>query len=150
MKLAYAILADAAEVSPNGKLTLMGGNIGSFNTPSFPAVQSRLSLAVNLLVEPSDDPSNTDSSQENNGSAAAPKFRIECLEPDNTTLIFAAEVPVPIEDILKRPQPTKNFLYVINFPPLLIRIPGVYTFRLYWDDQPLDDLLVLARQVELE
>ena len=147
MKLGYAILADAAEVSSDGKLTIMGGNIDAINAPSFPALHPKLSLVVNLLVEPSDLANFEASPQEVIFGVPHHQFRVECVEPDDATLVFAGVVPIPVIDIPKRSELPSKLMFVINSPPLVFRTSGIYKFRLYWDDQHLDDVMVLLREV---
>ncbi|HEY7418965.1 MAG TPA: hypothetical protein VH593_27535, partial [Ktedonobacteraceae bacterium] len=54
MKLIYAILADAAEVGPNGKAYLMGGEFENIFVPSFPSLHTPLALLMRFDGEPAE------------------------------------------------------------------------------------------------
>ncbi len=150
MKLGYAILADAAEVTSDGKLTIMGGNIDTINAPSFPALHERWSLVVCLLIQPEDLSASGVHMQETTSGLRVHQFRVECVEPDNSTLVFAGVVPIPssLIDAPEKSELPAKLVFAVNSPPLVFRQPGIYRFKLYWDDQHLDDVPILLKLVE--
>lgn len=84
MELAFAMLADWAEVTTTGKVTILGGGIDSIRSASFPTVQQRLALAINLT------PAADDYGHEH-------EFRLELLDPDGARLfepIHTVHAPV--------------------------------------------------------
>jgi hypothetical protein len=50
MKIAYALLANSAEFSADGKLYMLGGDIDTLYAPSLPVTQPALTLALKLLA----------------------------------------------------------------------------------------------------
>jgi hypothetical protein len=54
MRLAYALLANSAEFTPDGKLYILGGDIDTLYVRELPATQPVLTLAMKLLVPPTE------------------------------------------------------------------------------------------------
>jgi len=51
MKLAYAVLADAAQVTPDGKTSMLGGDFDTIFALRFPAQHPSLALVMRFDVE---------------------------------------------------------------------------------------------------
>jgi|SRR5579884_1031506 hypothetical protein len=54
MQLAYAITASAAEVTPDGRLWLLGGDFDTLAAPNFPATHPAMALVVKLRAQPAE------------------------------------------------------------------------------------------------
>jgi uncharacterized protein DUF6941 len=51
MKLAYALLADAAQNSPDGKISMLGGDFDTIYAQKFPTQHASLALVMRFDVE---------------------------------------------------------------------------------------------------
>lgn len=54
MEIEYALLADAAQQSSDGKLYVMGGGIGTIGAKTFPTIHPTMSLVLKLQLHPSE------------------------------------------------------------------------------------------------
>lgn len=113
MQLAYIIPADAAEISSNGKVSILGGEVSEITAPSYPAVGIRLAFVVKLLFERGEIGTThtvlcdiLDSEQ----IALLPQIKIDVIPQDNGD----AQIP---------------FVVVLNLPVLIFPIPGTYLCR---------------------
>ncbi|SRR5216684_2767420 len=130
MELIYVIPADAAQASPDGKFSLLGGGIENINALAFPAVQPGLALVVRLRVLASE------AEQDH-------KFSVDIIGPKDfrvTSGDIAEFRPTPLHGVSDRPL-TVNL--ILNMTLLVFPEPGTYHFRLYVDSQevgmfPLD------------
>jgi hypothetical protein len=130
MELIYVIPADAAQVSPNGKFSLLGGGIENINAHSFPAVQPGFALVVRLRVLASE------AEQDH-------KFSIDIIGPKDfrvTSGNITEFKPTSLYGASDRPFAVN---LVLNMPLLVFPEPGTYHFHLYVDSQevgmfPLD------------
>jgi hypothetical protein len=126
MQLAFALLADLAEITSEGKIAMLGGDIDTIKTQMFPAVHPRLSLVVKLNVKPAE------CNREH-------QFQVEVLNPAGeliTPEIKSAFIPRPGED---KDRPLK-YIFVLSFPLLLLSTSGTYIFRLLVNDEELGTL----------
>lgn len=129
MQLQYAILADSAQILPDGKFVIMGGGVEYINAPSFPAMNPSLALVVRLSVN----------SQE---VGHEHQFRLELLMPDGTTVL-----PIQGNTAFTPKPPTTsgivvplNYMFVVNFPGLVFPAAGKYAFRLVVDDRKVSEV----------
>jgi hypothetical protein len=130
MRLGYAILADAAEVSPNGKISILGGEISTLALPQFPMLYARLSFVAKLQLEPDD-------------YGRDHTFRLELVEPEEKRVVVGEPVPFNVPLGEDAPQ---NALIAGNIPPLLFRMPGTYELQLFTDDQLVASLPLLVQE----
>ena len=117
MRLAFAILADAAVFTPDGKLQVQGGDLDTVYSTVFPAVQPTMSLAVKL---------NADSGDISQGFI----LRLEATTPQDAPWFPAFAVPFTANpNPLTGGQPVK-VAFVLNLPMLVFPIAGTYKIRL--------------------
>lgn len=136
MELIYVIPADAAQASPDGKFSLLGGGIENINAPAFPAVQSGLALVVRLRALPSE-------------AEQVHKFGIEIIGPKDFHLTsgdIAEFRPTPLHEVSDRPL-TINL--VLNIPLLVFPEPGTYLFHLYVDSQEVGTFPLDVQKIDI-
>jgi len=146
MKLAYAMLADAADVGAGDKLNIIGGDFDTIEAPSFPAVQPKLALVAKLHFETSDFAQADALPRDSSTGNLLHEFRIQCFEPDGETLVFAGVVAINLASIPTMPGLMPRFLVTANFPPLVFRVEGIYTWHLFWDGEQLGTLSVQVKE----
>jgi len=129
MQLAYAILADAAEISANGKISMLGGEVTEITAPVFPAFPIHLAFIVKLLLQPED--SQKEHLLQIKVASSAPS-----LQPD-------VEMPFMPQDTGERPL---KFLIVIQSPITVFPQPGVYEFRFLVDGMDLGSTVVRLKE----
>ncbi len=130
MRLGYAILADAAEISPNGKLFIMGGEISTLALPQFPMLYARLSLVVKFHLELDD-------------YGRDHTFRVDLVEPDEKRSVVGEPLPFNVQ---QGEDPPPTALVGGNLPPLLFRTPGKYELQVFTDDQFVASLPLLVQE----
>jgi hypothetical protein len=139
MELIYVILADAAQVDPSGKFSLLGGGIENINALAFPTVQPGLALVVRLRVLSSEAEQDHKFSVDISG----PKdFRVRSGD-------MAEFRPTLLSGVSDRPL-TVNL--ILNMPLLVFPEPGAYHFHFYVDSQevgtfPLDVQKITSGEV---
>ena len=129
MKLAYAFLADAAQVTPDGKFSVSGGGVEILTAPGFPVLTPSLSLLIRLIVE-----------QDELGRAH--ELRLELLDPDNHNLLpldaestFAPQLhPRTFVDM------SLSYMFVVNIPGFVFPSAGRYVFRVLIDSAPVGEV----------
>lgn len=129
MKLAYAFLADAAQVNPDGKFSVSGGGVEILTAPGFPVLTPSLSLLIRLIVEQDelDRPH---------------QLRLELLDPDNHNLL------PPGAESTFTPQPSPrlfmgiplSYMFVVNIPGFAFPAAGRYVFRVFVDNAPVGEV----------
>ena len=134
MELIYVIAADAAQASPDGKFSLLGGGIENVYTPSFPAIQPGLALVVRLRAQASEakEPHN---------------FRVDIAGPNDfnaTAGGIAGFRSIDSQDVPDHPV-TLNL--IMNMPILVFPEPGTYDFHLYVDTQEVGNFLLNVQKL---
>jgi hypothetical protein len=124
MKLAFAVLADSAEVSAEGKVSIGGGGVDTVRTPGFPSVHPLLVLAVQLISEPSDK------------GTQGQTLTLEGTTPSNDTWFQAKSGPISWHDPDTSGRPAK-YNFIVRLPMLLLPTEGRYTIRLLLGDKEL-------------
>jgi hypothetical protein len=138
MKLVYTILADAAEVTSNGKLSLLGGEIDTVKVPAFPALHNRLALVVKFDLEPEDE------------RDAPHTVRVDFSGLDNAMLMKGADVSFTTPRIEPgTPEQPRRALLALTLPPLLFPLPGPYILRLIVDDTLVTEIPIRAQQGDI-
>lgn len=132
MKLGFAFLADAAIITPDGKLQVQGGDIDTVYSATFPAAQPTMSLVVKLRADPNDI-----------GHAFV--LRLEALAPHNVPWFPPFTAPfTAIPDPANEQRPVK-VAFVLNLPLLVFPTAGTYSIRLaVKGEQPGDRFKQLA------
>ena len=109
------MLADAAQVTADGKLWMLGGNIESIGALSFPAIHPALALILKVVWEPSDGhrvPLTISALAE--GEQFAPPF---------TQVLDLATAR-------RAPDGNYAFVFSLNYFTLQFERPGIYSFQL--------------------
>lgn len=122
MELIYVIPADAAELNPNGKFSLLGGGIDKIFASTFPAIHPGLALVVRLHVL------SAEAEQDH-------KFRVDIIGLNDLLVTPGAIVefrPRALPGELDRPI---TFTLIMNLFLLVFPEPGTYLGRLYVDSQ---------------
>lgn len=130
MHLAFAMLADFAEATPDGKVTIGGGDFDSIVAPAFPAVHTRtIALVVRFIVDPAE-------------SEAPHTFRVEFTDPQGNTWIPPVKAPYSSLRTRGASETPAKFAFVFNFSGLVFPTPGRYLIRLFLDEdtEPIGSL----------
>ena len=131
MELAYAFLAEAADVHSTTKFCVYGGGIEVVSCPVFPAV-TRLSLVAKIRLLP--------------GEYNVPRVaQVQYIRPNNET-IGAANVLDPNYENLP-PDRSIYHLVIVNFNPLVIHEEGIHRFTVGVDGGVLGEVSFHAEPV---
>lgn len=130
MELTYVILADAAELSPNGKFSLLGGGIENIFAPTFPAIHPGLALVVRLRARSSEVEQDH-------------KFHVDIIGPNDFNVTPGTIIEFKPRTMPGEPDRPVAFTLVMNIVPIVLPEPGTYLGHLYVDSQevgtfPLD------------
>ena len=129
MKLAYAILADTAQVMQDGKISILGGDFDTIRASSFPHFQQTMSIVARFDVTIEEGKKNH-------------QLRIEFIGPlgghANPSAVTSFR---PKADPSKPDRPLK-FLFVANLQGVLFETVGKYTIRISVDGNILGDVLL--------
>ncbi len=133
MKLAYAVLADAAQVTPDGKVSMLGGDFDTIFARTFPAPHALLSLVMRFDVERRE-------------CGYEHRLQIMLLGPLNSPVMPAATTAfVPQINPALTDRPVKAFI-VVNLQGLVFQTQGTYHFHISVDDVKKGELpLYLTR-----
>lgn len=133
MKLVFAMLADSASTSSDGKLSIQGGDIDSVRSASFPSVHPTLTLVARLVAEPSDRDKTL-------------ALDIAGSTPQGETWFQATLPPIPWKKPDKLGRPAK-YNVVVNLPMLVFLTEGKYIIRLLLGSEEVVSLPLYAEQV---
>jgi len=135
MQLLFAILADAATVARDGRLSILNGDLGAIEATAFPAVHPYFSLVAKLRATQED-------------GATGHVFRAELIGPNGTQLVKPASGMLPFQVTLEdEDKGTFTAGIAISFPLLVFPTPGKYTFHLFVDDLELGTVPLLLRLI---
>lgn len=127
VELVYAIPADAAEVGPQGKVSILGGDFENIYVQQFPSLHTRFSLVVKLLAQPSE-------------CGAEHTFQAVVYGPDGVSpspglmTTFTPVQPAGRED---RPVGVR---LVANFPFLVFTGQGDHLIRILVDEHEVGNV----------
>jgi hypothetical protein len=125
MEVAYAILAMAADLTPDGRLHLLNGGIDTIAGP-FPGVLPvPVPLAVKVLFGAED------AGREYPG-------RVELVAPSGA-LVARAETTIRVS-VPANPQRSANGGFLLNLSAILFPVLGTYQVRIFVDDRLLKTL----------
>jgi hypothetical protein len=137
MKLVYAILADAAEVGPNGKVYVMGGEFENIFVPEFPSLHTPLALLLRLEGNPQE-------------FGQAHQLEVQVIDPDGITRSprLVMEFVPHLSEARPGPKdrPAKVML-AVKFPGLVLLQAGEYAFQIFIDGAQQDSTSVYAGQI---
>jgi hypothetical protein len=135
MELIYAIPADAAQASPNGKFSLLGGGIDNIHALTFPALQTGLALVVRLRVLASEAEQNH-------------TFGVAVIGPKDfcvTSGDIAEFTPTSPRGASDHPF-TVNL--ILNMQFLVFPEPGTYHFHLSVDSQEVGTFSLDVQKID--
>jgi hypothetical protein len=130
MRLDFFMLADAAQFSEEGKVSVLGGAVNRVMPPSLPFVLPQLAAVARVLF---DDP-----------AESRPPVSLRVSRPDRSEL---ARLP-PMQlarsqrELLEGEQPAATI--IIQLQNLEFRDPGQHTFELLFGDDVLAALNVFV------
>ncbi len=122
MELIYVIPADAAELNPNGKFSLLGGGIENIYAPTFPAIHPGLALVVRLHVL------SAEVEQDH-------KFRVDIIGPNDFQVTPGAIVEFKPRALPGESDRPITFTLIMNLSLLVFPEPGTYLGHLHVDSQ---------------
>lgn len=122
MELAFALFADAAQVTSDGKITILGGGFDSIRATRFPALHPAMSLVVRLNLTLAE-------------CERTHSLRIELVGPLGQVVFPPAITQfTPTRPPAGR-EDDANFTVVANMPNLLFEMPGTYRLHLTVDGE---------------
>jgi hypothetical protein len=129
MKLAYAMLADAAEIGSSGKLSMVGGDFDSIPAPGFPVLHPRMTIVIKLLLRPEE-------------LERDHQLRVEILAPTGLNIAPSETQPITTSQALRPNSPKDDAKYylVVTLPIIMFPMPGRYEVRMLVDDVLLGTL----------
>ncbi len=133
MQLAYAFTANAAEVTPDNKLWVLGGDFDTITASQFPAVHLAMALVVKLLVP----------AMECN---LAHELRVDLIDSDGHAVQPVA-VTFNAQPNSERPGRDVAVSMVLNFQRLEFQRPGDYAFAISVDGHGLGSIPLNLVQV---
>jgi hypothetical protein len=127
MELAFAITAHAAEVTPDGKIWVLGGDFEVIHAPGFPVVQPAMALVVKIRLQP------MECDQEHH-------LRVELIDQDAHPLREAVTLPFTPRLDPNRPGRALSLSMVLNFQALRFETSGDYAFVILVDDAQIGNV----------
>jgi hypothetical protein len=121
MQLAFAFLADAAQFSPDGKVSLLGGDFDTVYAESFPSQHPDATLVVKLKVQP------TECNRDH-------RLRVEFIDSDGNRVIPSLELPFKPELRPEQPHRPVGVGLALQLRGLPIAKEGDYAFHVLVDD----------------
>ena len=129
MELAFALLAEAAAVSPNGEVFVLGGGLDSLASSSLPSTMPAMSLVVALRLTPEDCPKEHE-------------LRVDIGDPKGK--LFMPLGPFKFGPYMPPLNPEKNATHncALKYTNLQIEYHGVYSFLISVDGRKLGTVVV--------
>lgn len=125
MQLEFAFLADAAQVTPDGKFTVLGGGLNVIYAPQFPALHPSLSIVTKLNIDNKDE------------LEVEHTLRAELFNPLNATAMPPLSGKFIAQPIKDHPDWPVSAQFTMTINGLLFELPGKYIFRLSVDNKLL-------------
>jgi len=116
MRLAYALLAEAAQFTGDGRLWLLGGGLDRAIAPGFPYTQPSMSVVVSALL-PREDIRETYQVQ----------LRVE--DPSGGQVFESVPTALSYVDDSKIPQLPPRLSFAITLNGMRFSMEGLYAFR---------------------
>ncbi len=130
MRLDYFILADAAEASQGGKISMLGASFTRIKPPALPFVLPRVAVVIRLLI---DGPDDLDQAHEVVLLWATPDSQLD---------------PVSIQTFKASSQPKESdeepAVVLLAEMPLFIQHRGAHRLLLYLDEELLGERPVIV------
>ncbi len=136
MELEYAIFAKAADLSPDGIFSLIGGGFDGIAVSKFPAMTPPVALLAHLRLKPEE-------------VGRTYRLRIDVVAPDGRLLPAGDESAVTPERPSPDPRRPPGYTIVLQVYGVELPVPGEYQFRLFVDGRPLGTVSLFVEQAGL-
>ena len=129
MQLAYAFIADAATLTPDGKSGVLGGDFQIIQARQFPAIQPAIPLVLKVqgTVE--------EWRQEH-------RLHVRVVDPSGLSIHPDVDSPIPHLKPLQSPDLPVGVAVIVNYQGLQFREAGDYAFRVALDSHEVASVLV--------
>ncbi len=120
MQVEFAFPADAAIVTADGKISVLGAGIEDYRPPSYPATLASVSFVAKLRIHPSE-------------CEREHTLEIELWDPNGARI--GQQIQAQFTPTRYAPDPARSVSLplVLNFQQLAIPSPGVYEFHVIVD-----------------
>lgn len=135
MNVEYAILAEAVDVSPSGKYSLLGGGVETFTPTAYPFTVLVLYLIVRMQFTLEE-------------TEHRHFLLVELHDPQGNNLLSTVqprEIHVDSQQAVTLDLPIA-YLFVAALPNLTFSVPGKYVFRILVDDNELKTIPIACLQ----
>jgi hypothetical protein len=137
MRLFYAITADAAQFTPDGRLWVLGGDFDTIYSPQFPAVHSAMTLAVKLLATPRE-------------SEREHQLRVELVDADGQPFQEPFVLPFTPHINAAYPHREVGIGLTLNYQNLRFDRPGDFGFHILVDGLEIGTLPLYVAQLPMQ
>lgn len=127
MKLAYAMLADSAQFTPDGRLWVLGGDIDTLYVPAIPAKQPLLTLVFKVLFAPEE-------------CEREHTLRVDVTSPDGTLVKSGESLSFVPHVSPDRPDEDVGVGVPVLIQNQEFQTLGQYVYHILVDDQELAEL----------
>ena len=131
MRLAFAMFADSADATPEGKVFISGGGLDVLQALSFPATHPVLTLVMQLLVGPEDK------------DKGEQLVTFEGTTPSGELWLRGESAPLSYREPDAAGRLAK-YNFIIKFAMLPLPLEGKYTIRVKVSDQEIATLPLWA------
>jgi hypothetical protein len=135
MQLGFAFLADAAVSTPDGKISVLGGNFDTIYVAAVPAQHPAMVLVVNLRVQPTE-------------CGRQHRLRLEFWDPDGQSVLPSLELPFLPQRRSDQPHKPVNVNLTVHLQGLTIPRVGDYAFHVLVDDLEVGVMPLSVVQVQ--
>jgi hypothetical protein len=122
MELSFAFFASAAEVSPDGRFNLLGGEVDRLQVSALPAFLPA-SLVVRFTVPPEE-------------AGREHRLGVVFAAPEGNPVFLDLDTPFTPAPNRHRPGRTAFAVFVLHLQGVTLAVPGEYTVRLSVDGKP--------------
>lgn len=134
MRIQFALLADAAQATPDGKFSIIGGGLDTIYAAKFPALHQSISMVIKLDVTKAE-------------IGIEHTLRIELKSPLNATAMPPLVGKFTPQSNKDHPDWAVTAQLAITIAPLILETEGNYTFRLSVDNVEHGKILVRATKL---
>lgn len=127
MRLTYAFLATAAEISPDGKFYVLGGDFDTLQAARLPLVQPVIAVVLRFAVAPEE-------------SRVERQMHLSLHRPDGELIGEATEFPIIPTPISTQPTREAGLCVVVNLLTTTFSDLGTYSVRISVDGQEVGNL----------
>lgn len=126
MQVAYALLAEAISTTPDGRVSMLGADLGVIWTATVPAMHPVIGFAAKVLFEPDE-------------VGSSYQLRVEVADPTGQQIAGASTPDAVVQAPNKLLPGTQSSIALgFNLPALVLPVRGRYTFRVFGQLQNQD------------